>query len=99
MIELKAIVEINMFTSEESGKIRGYKNGVRPNHYIHELGCTVIGQVDFGEDGGIELGETKLAEITYFYWEPLEKLLCPGLQYEVREGSRIVGKALVKRVL
>jgi translation elongation factor EF-Tu-like GTPase len=99
MNDLKAVVEIKMFSAEQSGKTRGYKNGVRPNHYIHELGCTVIGQIDFGQEGGIELGETKLAKISYIHWEPFEKILCPSLQYEVREGSRIVGEALVKHVL
>jgi len=79
-----------MLPGEISGKTRGYLSNVRPNHYIAELGYTVIGNVEF-EGGHIELGEKKEAVISYLYHEPLERSLVQGLRYEVREGSRTVG--------
>ena len=87
---LIARVRFEMLPGEVSGKTRGYLSNVRPNHYIAELGYTVIGNVEF-EGGHIELGEMKEAVISYLYHEPLERALVPGLRYEVREGSRTVG--------
>jgi hypothetical protein len=92
---LIATVRFELFPAEISGKTRGYRSGIRPNHYIHELGCTVIGNVDFKGNGAIGLGETKEAIVTYVFWEPLAKVLKSGLIYEVREGSHIVGKVRV----
>lgn len=87
---LIAKARFEMLPSDVSGKDRGYLSNVRPNHYIAELGHTVVGNVEF-EGGRIEPGETRDALITYFYYEPLERVLVPGLRYEVREGSRPVG--------
>jgi len=87
---LIARVRFEMLPGEISGKTRGYLSNVRPNHYIAELGYTVIGNVEF-EGGHIELGEKKEAVISYLYHEPLERSLVQGLRYEVREGSRTVG--------
>lgn len=87
---LIAKVRFEMLPSDVSGKDRGYLSNVRPNHYIAELDHTVIGNVEF-EGGRIEPGETRDALITYIYYEPLARLLVPGLRYEVREGSRSVG--------
>lgn len=91
---LHAEVEFELFSASISGKSIGYRSGVRPNHYIDELGCTVIGSVEF-DGGSIELGERKRALISYLYWEPFAALLKPGLEYEVREGSRRVGNVRV----
>lgn len=87
---LIARVRFEMLPGEVSGKTRGYLSNVRPNHYIAELGYTVIGNVEF-EDGCIDLGEKKEAVISYLYHEPLERALVQGPRYEVREGSRTVG--------
>jgi hypothetical protein len=94
---LVAKVRFEMLPGEASGKTRGYLSNVRPNHYIADLGYTVIGNVEF--DGGrIELGETRDAIISYFHHEPLERLLVPGLRYEVREGRRTVGMVEIVEV-
>ena len=95
---LIAKVRFELYPGEMSGKTRGYLSTVRPNHYIAELGYTVIGSVDF-EGGRIELGETRDAIISYVYHEPLERLLAGGLRYEVREGSRTVGLVEVVQVV
>ena len=94
---LIAIVEFELFPDTVIEKTQGYLSGVRPNHYIEELGCTVIGEVDF-EGGRIDMGSSKQAIITYAFWEPFEKVLQKGLKYEVREGSRVVGKVKVLEV-
>lgn len=87
---LIAKARFELLPGEVSGKSRGYLSNVRPNHFIAELGHTVIGNVEF-EGGRIELGETRDAIISYFYYEPFARVLAPGLRYEVREGSRLVG--------
>jgi hypothetical protein len=87
---LIARARFEMLPGEISGKSRGYLSNVRPNHYIAELGHTVIGNVEF-DGGGIELGQARQAVISYLYFEPLARLLVPGFRYEVREGSRLVG--------
>ena len=96
--QLIAKVHFELYSGEISGKTRGYLSTVRPNHYIAELGYTVIGSVDF-EGDRIELGETREAIITYVYHEPFERILSPGLRYEVREGSRTVGQVEVVEVV
>jgi translation elongation factor EF-Tu-like GTPase len=94
---LVAKVRFDLLPGEVSGKTQGYRSNIRPNHYIAELGYTVIGNVVF--DGGrIELGETAGATITYVYHEPLARILVPGLRYEVREGSRVVGFVQIESV-
>jgi hypothetical protein len=95
---LVAKVRFGLYPGETSGKTRGYLSTVRPNHYIAELGYTVIGSVDF-EGGRIELGETREAIISYVYHEPFERVLARGLRYEVREGSRAVGLVDVLEVV
>jgi len=97
-LPLIAKARFEMLPREVSGKDRGYLSNVRPNHYIAELGHTVIGNVEF-EGGRIELCETRNALITYLYYEPLARLLVPGLRYEVREGSRSVGFVEVVEVV
>ncbi|MBU2709272.1 hypothetical protein KCM76_24970 [Zooshikella marina] len=95
--DLVASVEFELFPASINGKTRGYWSGVRPNHFIEELGCSVIGSVDF-EGGSVDIGETKKAVISYIYWEPFEKVLKPGLEYEVQEGSKVVGRVRVLEV-
>ena len=47
MDSLKAKDEFHLFPKSKSSKEQGYKNGVRPNHYIPKLNCSVIGVVNF----------------------------------------------------
>lgn len=94
---LIAKVRFELLPGEVSGKTCGYLSNVRPNHYIAELGYTVIGNVVF-DNGGVELGEVVEATISYAYHEPLAHILIPGLRYEVREGSRLVGFVEVESV-
>lgn len=97
-MSLKALVRFELFDTQVSGKYTGYFSGVRPDHYIEEIGCTVIGQVDF-HAGAIDPGETGDAVISYFYWAPFEKLLLPGLVYPIKEGSKVVGQVTVMKRL
>lgn len=94
---LIARVKFELLPGEKSGKTHGYLSNVRPNHYIAELGYTVIGNVVF-DDGRIDLGETKPATISYLYHEPFDRVLKPGLRYEVREGSVLVGFVEIESV-
>jgi hypothetical protein len=96
--KLVAKVRFELFSGDVSGKSQGYLSGVRPNHYVNQLGHTVIGAISF-ESGRINLGETQDAIVSYHYYEPFAQLLVPGLTYEVREGSRTVGAVEVLEVL
>ncbi len=95
---LIAKVRFELLPGHVSGKTRGYLSNVRPNHYIAELGDTVIGNVVF-DNGSVELGGVADATITYSPHEPFARILVPGLRYEVREGTRLVGFVQVESVL
>ncbi len=105
-----AQVIFKLYESSLSQKNRGYISGIRPNHFIDELGATIIGEIEI-EDGKIDLGETKEAIVTYPYIDEsaddvslqqykkdIMRVLKPGLKYKVMEGSRIVGEITVVEV-
>ncbi|KAK6027499.1 hypothetical protein OSTOST_06475 [Ostertagia ostertagi] len=90
---LVAKVRFELLPGEVSGKTRGYLSNVRPNHYIAELGYTVIGNVVF-DDGTVALGEAASATISYVHHEPLARVLIPGLRYERQAAVALARFAL-----
>lgn len=99
MTESVVLAEVELFPSQVSGKATGYRSGIRPNHYFHQLGSYAIGIVVFEDDGTLELGAQKIARITFVEWAELDQILAPGLEWEIREGAQVVGRAKVLKVI
>jgi hypothetical protein len=47
----------------------------------------------------IALGETKKVRVDFAGWDALNKLLNPGLEWQIREGRLVVGRATVLEVI
>jgi hypothetical protein len=96
---LAVIADFELFTSDVSVRTRGYTIPVRPNHYFAELQTNAIGQVSTLDDKPIALGETKKVRVDFAGWDALSKLLAPGLEWQIREGQFVVGRATVIEVI
>src|SRR5262245_54458132 len=91
--------EVERFSAEVSGRTTGYASGVRPNHRFSGLDSVAIGEVRFDGRSALSLGERAFATITFVPWGPLAAVLRPGVEWQLQEGSRVVGKARLLEVL
>ena len=96
---IRARAEIELYPADVSGKTTGYKSGVRPNHFVAELGHTVIGTIEFEGREWLQVGERSTALVTFLHYEPLAQLLRPGVRWDIREGSRVVGKGKILEII
>jgi hypothetical protein len=90
--------EIELFDGSRSGKTRGYKSGIRPNHFFPDQSCSVIGDIQFEGQDWLELGKTCSAIVRLLYPENFPPLL-PGDTWRLHEGSRHVGNARILEVV
>jgi len=92
---MKVRTRIELFPTGVSGKVRGYRSGVRPNHKFAELDDYCIGQIDFEDIEYLAPGETCIAIVNFIDWPSMEPVIVRGKQWEIREGPRVVGLGTV----
>jgi translation elongation factor EF-Tu-like GTPase len=87
---------ITMKTTENGGRISGFKSGYRPNH-VFELPvnlnnlCTYIGDIRFDDQELVEPGETKIVTIRFLKISEIEKYINVGQKWAINEAARTVG--------
>jgi len=93
-LSLIAEAEVELFSVLISGVAQSYTSGCRLNFFTPELGCTVVGEVQFPQQQLTPGGNT-LANIAFFDWGPFKQLLKPGLELEIRDRNIAVGYAKI----
>jgi translation elongation factor EF-Tu-like GTPase len=87
---------ITMKTTENGGRMSGFKSGYRPNH-VFELPAklkglrTYIGDIQFDNQELIEPGETKVVTVRFLKIPEIEKYITVGQNWFINEGSKTIG--------
>lgn len=88
--------KITMKTTEEGGRISGFKSGYRPNH-VFEMPDdlrnlkTYIGDIQFDNQELIEPGETKVVTVRFLKVPEVEKYINVGQKWFINEAARTLG--------
>jgi len=88
--------KITMKTTEDGGRISGFKSGYRPNH-VFELPDnlknlrTYIGDIRFDDQELIEPGETKIVTVRFLKNPEIEKYINVGQKWFINEAARTLG--------
>ena len=88
--------KITMKTTEDGGRISGFKSGYRPNH-VFELPHnsknlrTYIGDIRFDDQELIEPGETKIVTVRFLRNPEIEKYIKVGKKWFINEASITLG--------
>ena len=88
--------KITMKTTEDGGRISGFKSGYRPNH-VFELPDnlknlrTYIGDIRFDDQQLIEPGETKIVTVRFLKNPEIEKYINVGQKWFINEAARTLG--------
>lgn len=94
LIVVKA--KITMKTTEEGGRLSGFKSGYRPNH-VFELPNdlrnlkTYIGDIQFNDQELIVPGETKIVTVRFLKMADVEKYITVGRKWFINEAAKTVG--------
>lgn len=91
---LTAQASVELFSVLISGTPEGLSSGSRLNFFVQDLGCTVVGELEFANES-LQPGESSVALISFFDWGPFKALLQKGLEMEMRQGSKAVGYATI----
>jgi len=92
------VAEIELLPAEASGKTRGYRSGVRPNHFFADNKFSIIGVVTFGGPEVLELGMKCNARVRFLWPEDLHAPKM-GERWRIQEGSHLVGRGRVVAML
>jgi hypothetical protein len=87
---LVATVELALDGEAMQGR-RGYRSGVRPNHWMPGREYAFIGQLDFVGREWLKPGETCEARGSFIIAEQDAGSCIPGLSWPVGEAYKIVG--------
>ena len=88
--------KITMKTTEDGGRISGFKSGYRPNHAF-ELPDnlknlrTFAGDIRFDDQELIEPGETKIVTVRFLKNSEIEKYIRVGQKWFINEAARTLG--------
>lgn len=93
-LSLIAEAEVELFSVLISGVAQSYTSGCRLNFFTAELGCTVVGEMQFPQQQ-LTPGSDTIANIAFFDWAPFKQLLKPGLELEIRDQNIAVGYAKI----
>ena len=93
------IAELYYLTSEQGGRSTPVWTGYRPQVKFSFNEMVTSGYQRFLNKDEVNPGDTVDAEITVISTNFLKHKLYPGLEFEFREGSRIIGIGKVLQVL
>jgi translation elongation factor EF-Tu-like GTPase len=91
--------EISFLSSEEGGRTKPAYTGFRPPIYYDDPEMGWDAMYDWGTEEPIQPGATVHARISFLSSEAHRGRLYPGKEFELREGSRVVGRGRVTRLL
>jgi translation elongation factor EF-Tu-like GTPase len=88
--------KISIKTSEEGGRMSGFKSGYRPNH-VFEMPedlknfRTYIGDIIFDGPELIEPGETKNVTVRFLKIPEIERYITVGQKWFINEAAKTIG--------
>ena len=88
--------QISMKSSENGGRISGFKSGYRPNHIFEmqnngQFLNSYIGDILFDDQEVIKPGETKIVKVRFLKNSEIEKYIKVGQKWFINEGARNFG--------
>ena len=90
-------VEITLLRTDEGGRTTPCRSGYRPPFYYD--GQYWIAFYVFPADDWIQPGDTVRALVTFLKPESHRGRLYPGKEFELREGSHLVARGRVTRLM
>ncbi len=94
---LRAIVEFGLYENCMKGR-PGYKESVRPNHWIPGRRYTFMGKIEFQDREWLRPGETCHAKGSYIIASQDKEFITSGYAWHVCEACKVVGFARVVEV-
>ena len=93
-----AKARIRLKTTEEGGRTQGITSGYRPNHVFEyrengQFKNTYIGELQFAEEGLIELGKDCEVRVKFALMAGIEQFMEVGRKWYLHELNRHVGNA------
>ncbi|MBV8388946.1 MAG: hypothetical protein JO080_04010 [Mucilaginibacter sp.] len=92
------IAELKYRTTEEGGRRTAAFSGYRPQVKFDFSEMQTSGQQKFIDKEIVHPGETVIAEIAILSPEFFKNKLKPGIEFEFREGARIIGIGIVREI-
>ncbi|GAA5217366.1 hypothetical protein ACFSJ3_18005 [Corallincola platygyrae] len=96
-IEAEILIDFTLFPDVKGARRSMGTAAYRPNHQFRNYTSTFIGFIDF-ENGICEPGDTVRAQVHSLFEPGMKHLLVIGNSWDVKEGSKLVGKAMIKEV-
>jgi len=93
------LAELDHLTTDEGGKNTGALSGYRPQVKFHFSQMMTSGQQTFIDKEIVFPGGNVIAKIKILSPQFFEKELFKGLQFEFREGAKVIGKGKVLEVI
>jgi elongation factor Tu len=96
LIDIEA--EIYFLTTEEGGRMTPVFSGYRPQFYYDGHDWDAI-QTYVGVVEPVQLGQTVTAQLSFLSPQYHVGKLYPGKEFLIREGSKVVGRGHVTKIL
>ena len=96
-IEAEILIEFTLFPEVARARKSLGTAAYRPNHQFRGYKSTFIGFMDF-EDGICEPGNTVKALVHSLFEPEMKHFIEVGNCWDVKEGAKVVGKAVIKEV-
>jgi elongation factor Tu len=90
--------EITLLATADGGRSNGTFSGYRPQHKVRDDYLTTGVHQYFGCDSVLP-GQTVLGAITFITPEAYPHCLWVGRVIEIQEGSRVIGRARITRIM
>lgn len=98
-LEPDFVAELYYYTTEQGGRRTPVWTGYRPQLKFPFSDMQTSGHQRFLNKDEVHPGDTVIAEITVISHEYLKRKLHPGLAFDFREASRIIGTGEVLQVI
>ncbi len=98
-LEPDFVAELCYFTAEQGGRRTPVWTGYRPQVKFPFSEMQTSGEQRFLNKEEVHPGDTVIAEISMLSIEPFKNKLYLGLEFDFREGSRIIGIGKVLQVI
>lgn len=90
-------VRVRFLSEEEGGRSKPVYSGYRPHFQVTE-GLQTSGEHRFLEKEVVQPGEEATANILFIAPEHHPKTIWIGKEIEIKEGSRLIGRAVVTKI-
>lgn len=99
MVPPDFIAELKYKSVEEGGRKTKASSGYRPVLKFPFTEMMASGQQVFVGQTSVKPGETVVAEITMIYYDEFVNRLYEGLEFDFREGNKVIGTGKIIEIL